>query len=167
MRIQVQLESLSLYDSFILCVFCYHNLHNYVHATECSGSYRLADAHHMMECLWYHGQISCEEAERRLCGAPNGHFLVRDSESHPGGYGISLMHQGKVTHFLIQRTMAGAYEIWSRGPGQPFLEMPQLIEHYRHHYITAKGLERLEEHCPRKSLVLSTAKSPRNSMTLG
>ena len=48
---------------------------------------------------WYHGPISRIEAQRFLESGIAGSFLVRESESIPGGYSISLRANDIVYHY--------------------------------------------------------------------
>lgn len=59
---------------------------------------------------WFHGRISREEAERRLCttssrfGERDGIFLVREKEAAIR-YAISVLADGKCRHFLVERSV--------------------------------------------------------------
>lgn len=46
-------------------------------------------------CRWYAGEVSRHEAEKRLRGQEAGVFLVRESESAPGEFSVSVR---SVTH---------------------------------------------------------------------
>jgi hypothetical protein len=51
---------------------------------------------------WFHGEISSEEAEKRLGTQKKGTFLVRFSARDPGCYAISVMSQGgRLKHYRI------------------------------------------------------------------
>jgi abelson tyrosine-protein kinase 1 len=50
---------------------------------------------------WYHGKITRSEAEQLLGSGINGSFLVRESETNPGQFSISLRHEGRVYHYRI------------------------------------------------------------------
>ncbi len=61
-----------------------------------------------MSCVcyrWYYGDISRTEAESLLYGEGNrrGSYLVRDSESIPGGHSLSIRDTDKVKHYKIKR----------------------------------------------------------------
>jgi hypothetical protein len=52
---------------------------------------------------WFHGNITRGEAVHRLdCGIA-GSYLVRESESVPGKYSISLHVGDRITHYLISK----------------------------------------------------------------
>ena len=50
---------------------------------------------------WFHGNITRAEAELSLSSGINGSFLVRESESKPGQFSISLRYDGRVFHYRI------------------------------------------------------------------
>jgi abelson tyrosine-protein kinase 1 len=52
---------------------------------------------------WFHGKISRTAAEHLLTSGINGSFLIRESESNPGEYSISLRYEGKMFHYRIMR----------------------------------------------------------------
>jgi tyrosine-protein phosphatase non-receptor type 11 len=51
---------------------------------------------------WFHGHLSGKEAEKLLNRGKNGAFLVRESQSKPGDYVLSVKtDEQKITHFMI------------------------------------------------------------------
>ncbi|KAI6191455.1 hypothetical protein M3Y97_00229900 [Aphelenchoides bicaudatus] len=75
---------------------------------------------------WYFGQISREQSDTLLnANGIEGDFLVRDSESNPGDYSISLKGNLRNKHFWVQ-ICGGSYKIGNR----TFNSMQQLIQHY-------------------------------------
>ena len=54
----------------------------------------------MSNCLfrWFHGHLSGKEAEIMLDKAKNGSFLVRESQSKPGDYVLSVKTDDKVIY---------------------------------------------------------------------
>ena len=50
---------------------------------------------------WFHGNITRAEAELCLSSGINGSFLLRESESKPGQFSISLRYDGRVFHYRI------------------------------------------------------------------
>uniref|UniRef100_A0A4W3J5V2 protein-tyrosine-phosphatase n=1 Tax=Callorhinchus milii TaxID=7868 RepID=A0A4W3J5V2_CALMI len=87
---------------------------------------------------WFHGHLSGKEAEKLLTekGKP-GSFLVRESQSHPGDFVLSVRTgddkgessegKPKVTHVMI-RSQVGAYDV---GGGEKFDSLTDLVEHYK------------------------------------
>jgi len=62
---------------------------------------------------WYYGHITRAKAEDILSRQPHdGAFLVRESESTPGDFSISVKFDGGVQHFKVLRTVAGKYFLW-------------------------------------------------------
>ena len=80
---------------------------------------------------WYYGDISRTEAEKLLYGEGNqrGSYLVRDSETVPGGYSLSIRDKGKVKHYKIKREKEAFFII----PQITFKSIADLIIHYQGH----------------------------------
>ncbi|KAI5718498.1 tyrosine-protein phosphatase corkscrew isoform X5 [Diaphorina citri] len=77
---------------------------------------------------WFHGQLSGKEAEQLILQkGKNGSFLVRESQSKPGDFVLSVRTDDKVTHVMI-RCQAEKYDV---GGGEQFDSLTQLIEHYK------------------------------------
>lgn len=52
---------------------------------------------------WFHGHLSGKEAEKLILEkGKNGSFLVRESQSKPGDYVLSVRTDDKVTHVMIR-----------------------------------------------------------------
>ncbi|KAK7081799.1 protein tyrosine phosphatase, non-receptor type 11, partial [Halocaridina rubra] len=52
---------------------------------------------------WFHGHLSGREAEKLILEkGKNGSFLVRESQSKPGDYVLSVRTDDKVTHVMIR-----------------------------------------------------------------
>ncbi|XP_030284907.1 cytoplasmic protein NCK2a [Sparus aurata] len=76
---------------------------------------------------WYYGNITRHQAECTLNErGEEGDFLVRDSESSPNDFSVSLKAAGKNKHFKVQQ-LDGAYCIGQRR----FTSMDELVEHYK------------------------------------
>ncbi|XP_046551682.1 growth factor receptor-bound protein 2-like [Haliotis rubra] len=78
---------------------------------------------------WYIGSISRLDAERKLLPTyqPDGAFLVRNSESAPGEFSISVKFQENVQHFKVLRDGAGKYFMWV----VKFNSLNELISYHR------------------------------------
>nr|XP_057938917.1 cytoplasmic protein NCK2a [Doryrhamphus excisus] len=76
---------------------------------------------------WYYGNITRHQAECILNErADEGDFLIRDSESSPSDFSVSLKAVGKNKHFKVQLS-DGVYCIGQRR----FNSMDELVEHYK------------------------------------
>ncbi|XP_019749981.1 cytoplasmic protein NCK2a [Hippocampus comes] len=76
---------------------------------------------------WYYGNVTRHQAERILNErGDDGDFLIRDSESSPSDFSVSLKAAGKNKHFKVQ-LCDGAYCIGQRR----FTSMEELVEHYK------------------------------------
>ncbi|XP_051938232.1 cytoplasmic protein NCK2a [Hippocampus zosterae] len=76
---------------------------------------------------WYYGNVTRHQAERILNErGDDGDFLIRDSESSPSDFSVSLKAAGKNKHFKVQ-LCDGAYCIGQRR----FISMEELVEHYK------------------------------------
>lgn len=52
---------------------------------------------------WFHGRLTGKEAEKLILKhGKNGSFLVRESQSKPGDYVLSVRNDDKVTHVMIR-----------------------------------------------------------------
>lgn len=56
-------------------------------------------------CRWFHGHLSGKDAEKLILDrGKNGSFLVRESQSKPGDFVLSVRTDDKVTHVMIRCT---------------------------------------------------------------
>jgi abelson tyrosine-protein kinase 1 len=76
---------------------------------------------------WYHGKVSRAEAEFLLNSGINGSFLVRESETTPGAYSISLRHEERVYHYRISENDQHLLHITAE---HSFATLSQLVHHY-------------------------------------
>ncbi|CAK9831814.1 Tyrosine-protein phosphatase non-receptor type 11 [Anthophora retusa] len=77
---------------------------------------------------WFHGHLSAKEAERLMLErGKNGSFLVRESQSKPGDFVLSVRTDDRVTHVII-RSQDNKYDV---GGGDKFDSLSDLIEHYK------------------------------------
>ncbi|XP_066497498.1 cytoplasmic protein NCK2a [Hoplias malabaricus] len=76
---------------------------------------------------WYYGSVTRHQAECALNErGEEGDFLIRDSESSPSDFSVSLKAVGKNKHFKVQ-LQDGVYCIGQRR----FSTMDELVEHYK------------------------------------
>ncbi|XP_016891779.1 tyrosine-protein phosphatase non-receptor type 11b isoform X2 [Cynoglossus semilaevis] len=95
---------------------------------------------------WYHGHLSGRDADKLLTdkGKP-GSFLVRESQSKPGDFVLSVLtneekHENmdrktKVTHVMI-RYQDGKYDV---GGGERFDTLADLVDHYKKNPMVEKS----------------------------
>lgn len=77
---------------------------------------------------WFHGNLSGKEAEKLILErGKNGSFLVRESQSKPGDFVLSVRTDDKVTHVMI-RLQDSKYDV---GGGEKFGSLCELIDHYK------------------------------------
>ena len=76
---------------------------------------------------WFFGNITRAEAELSLGSGINGSFLIRESESKPGQYSISLRYDGRVFHYRIHSDPSGLYYVT---PESKFDTLSQLVKHH-------------------------------------
>ena len=77
---------------------------------------------------WFHGNITRAEAELSLSSGINGSFLIRESESKPGQYSISLRYDGRVFHYRIH--MDPQTSQYFVTPESKFETLPELVVHH-------------------------------------
>eukprot|EP00106_Octopus_bimaculoides_P002092 XP_014769534.1 PREDICTED: tyrosine-protein phosphatase non-receptor type 11-like [Octopus bimaculoides] len=84
---------------------------------------------------WFHGHITGKEAEKYLMmKGKNGSYLVRESQSKPGDYVLSVRCDSWVTHVMI-RFLDGKYDV---GGGNQFDSLSDLVEHYKKNPMVEK-----------------------------
>ncbi|XP_036387938.1 GRB2-related adapter protein-like isoform X1 [Megalops cyprinoides] len=77
---------------------------------------------------WFAGRISRHVAEGRLRQRECGAFLVRESESAPGEFSVSVSSYGDhVQHFKVLKDRGGQYFVWD----EAFSSLNQLVEFYK------------------------------------
>ncbi|CAI4233184.1 unnamed protein product [Auanema sp. JU1783] len=87
----------------------------------------------MSDTPWYLGKFSRSDAENllRKPSTEDGNFLVRQCESTPGDFSISVnsvfRFQNDVQHFKVLRDNTGKYLLWSK----KFNSLNELIQYHR------------------------------------
>ncbi|XP_056136414.1 GRB2 related adaptor protein b [Lampris incognitus] len=82
---------------------------------------------------WFAGRVSRQDAEHRLRWQPSGAFLVRESESAPGDFSVSVSYGDVVEHFRVLETV-GRYCVWD----ESFCSLNRLVDFYRAHSIAVE-----------------------------
>uniref|UniRef100_A0A8C5HPB4 Tyrosine-protein phosphatase non-receptor type n=1 Tax=Gouania willdenowi TaxID=441366 RepID=A0A8C5HPB4_GOUWI len=96
---------------------------------------------------WYHGHLSGRDAEKLLTDKGKaGSFLVRESQSKPGDFVLSVLtneekHENvdrktKVTHVMIRYQQDGKYDV---GGGERFDTLSDLVDHYKKNPMVEKS----------------------------
>ena len=83
---------------------------------------------------WFFGNITRAEAELVLSSGINGSFLIRESESKPGQYSISLRYDGRVFHYRIHADNSNQYHV------TPESKFDTLVDLVKHHSKNPDGL---------------------------
>ena len=71
-----------------------------------------------------------------LQGNETGTFLVRESESQPGSYALSVKYSSVVNHYSIMKTDTGFYIY----PNLKFTTLDQLVQHYKDAGVLSSNL---------------------------
>ena len=95
--------------------------------------------------VWYHTGITRETAEEQLEHGASGYFLVRESETKPGCFSLSLKHPGGIAHYPIERKDSRLYEV--PGTHKGFTTLPDLIDHFKHYPISEDPHRQLSHPC--------------------
>ncbi|KAF7686109.1 growth factor receptor-bound protein 10-like isoform X1 [Silurus meridionalis] len=84
--------------------------------------------------LWFHGRIMREESHRMMIqqGQVDGLFLLRDSQSNPKAFVLTLCHHQKVRHFQILPYEEDGQIFFSLDDGSTkFTDLIHLVEFYQ------------------------------------
>eukprot|EP00128_Syssomonas_multiformis_P002334 Colp12_sorted_trinity150504_noHs@15130 len=91
----------------------------------------------MTDNSWFHGKISRVQAEQLLMRkGVEGSYLIRESESSPGDFSLSVKHGTTVQHFKVLRDNTQKYFLWV----VKFSSLNQLIE-YHHKASVSKNAQ--------------------------
>ena len=94
-----------------------------------NGGTLFYDSPALMKNSWFHGKISRTEAINLLQGKANGTFLVRESESFPGQYAVSLYCDGCCHYRIFTNSNKTEYFI-SKSNDKRFDSLSKLINHH-------------------------------------
>lgn len=79
---------------------------------------------------WFFGKIKRSDAEKKLLqiGNQTGTYLIRESESQPGNYSLSVRDGDSVKHYRIRKVDTGGYYI---APRAMCTSLDDLVHHYK------------------------------------
>ncbi|XP_046801517.1 phosphatidylinositol 3-kinase regulatory subunit gamma [Lucilia cuprina] len=80
---------------------------------------------HNDESMWFLQDISRQDAEELLCGAPTGTFLIRARSA--GHYALSIVCKNCINHCIIYKTESG---YGFAAPYNIYHTLKKLVEHY-------------------------------------
>ncbi|XP_064414939.1 GRB2-related adapter protein-like isoform X1 [Latimeria chalumnae] len=84
---------------------------------------------------WYAGRISRGVAEEILLKHQKlGAYLIRESESSPGNFSISVNYGDQIQHYKVLRERDGKYFLWE----EKFNSLNELVDFYRTTTIAKK-----------------------------
>ncbi|MBN3325887.1 GRB10 protein, partial [Atractosteus spatula] len=84
--------------------------------------------------LWFHGRITREESHKMIIqqGQVDGLFLLRDSQSNPKAFVLTLCHHQKIKHFQILPCEEDGQTFFTLDDGNTkFTDLIQLVEFYQ------------------------------------
>uniref|UniRef100_A0A672GPG6 Growth factor receptor-bound protein 10-like n=1 Tax=Salarias fasciatus TaxID=181472 RepID=A0A672GPG6_SALFA len=84
--------------------------------------------------VWFHGRIMREEAHKMIMqqGQVDGLFLLRDSQSNPKAFVLTLCHHQKIKHFQILPCEEDGQVFFSLDDGATkFTDLIHLVEFYQ------------------------------------
>ncbi|XP_062342821.1 growth factor receptor-bound protein 10-like isoform X2 [Osmerus eperlanus] len=84
--------------------------------------------------LWFHGRIMREESHKMIMqqGQVDGLFLLRDSQSNPKAFVLTLCHHQKIKHFQILPCEEDGQMFFSLDDGATkFTDLIHLVEFYQ------------------------------------
>ncbi|NWQ97451.1 SHF protein, partial [Burhinus bistriatus] len=100
-------------------------------------------AYHPMapSILWYHGPIGRAGAETLLALCREGSFLVRDCETSPDDYSLSLRSSHGFVHVKLTRTREQHFVLGRTGAAFP--SVPEAVHHYTVRALPIRGARHL------------------------
>eukprot|EP00041_Stephanoeca_diplocostata_P026008 m.693426 g.693426 ORF g.693426 m.693426 type:complete len:430 (-) comp22872_c1_seq1:157-1446(-) len=81
---------------------------------------------------WFFGKITRSKAEKLLMNPMRKHgcFLIRESESAPGQYSLSMRDGASVRHFRVQSLEDNKYRLQG-SPSPAFTSLPELVDFHK------------------------------------
>uniref|UniRef100_A0A803YAZ2 Src homology 2 domain containing transforming protein D n=1 Tax=Meleagris gallopavo TaxID=9103 RepID=A0A803YAZ2_MELGA len=91
--------------------------------------------------VWYHGPIGRAGAETLLALCCEGSFLVRDCETSPDDYSLSLRSSHGFVHVKLTRTREQHFVLGRAGAAFP--SVPEAVRHYTARALPVRGARHL------------------------
>ncbi|XP_048783745.1 LOW QUALITY PROTEIN: SH2 domain-containing adapter protein D [Lagopus muta] len=91
--------------------------------------------------VWYHGPIGRAGAETLLALCREGSFLVRDCETSPEDYSLSLRSSHGFVHVKLTRTREQHFVLGRAGAAFP--SVPEAVRHYTARALPVRGARHL------------------------
>ncbi|NWX19281.1 SHD protein, partial [Aegotheles bennettii] len=91
--------------------------------------------------MWYHGPIGRAGAETLLALCREGSFLVRDCETSPDDYSLSLRSSHGFVHVKLTRTREQHFVLGRAGATFP--SVPAAVRHYTARALPVRGARHL------------------------
>lgn len=113
----------------------------------------------MADNSWFHGKITRVQAQEVLFqNGRDGSFLVRESESSPGDFSLSVKSGSRVQHFKIlkDKEEPGKYFLWV----VKFNSINELIDYHRQASVSRSETIVLTEHLPAPGSAPATRAAP-------
>ncbi|XP_061211831.1 SH2 domain-containing adapter protein D [Neopsephotus bourkii] len=96
--------------------------------------------------VWYHGPIGRAGAETLLALCREGSFLVRDCETSPEDYSLSLRSSHGFVHVKLTRTREHHFTLGRAGAAFP--SVPAAVRHYTARALPVRGARHLSLRYP-------------------
>ena len=104
----------------------------------------------MQSHVWFHGRTTRAQAEDLLIVQPHdGAFLIRESETTPGEFAVSVKFGGGIQHFKVLRDGAGKYFLRV----VKFNSLNQLVNYHRTSSVSCTRIINLRDMVPVEIIV--------------
>jgi len=84
------------------------------------------------EDQWFAGRLGRPKAEKLFVGTPDGTFLIRESDSRPGEYSLSVKYNNVIKHIKVNRK-GNMYDLAPDAKAFPSIQ--EMVDHFRTHSL--------------------------------
>lgn len=81
---------------------------------------------------WFAGRLGRPKAEKLFVGTPDGTFLIRESDSRPGEYSLSVKYNTVIKHIKVNRK-GNMYDLAPDVKAFPSIQ--EMVDHFRTHSL--------------------------------